>query len=241
MSAFGALATRRVLAGGETPRVVRQGLRDVLPVALSVAPFGLVIGVTGREIGQGMGDGLLGGFIVFGGSAHLAALTMLGAGAELLAILAAVLVIQARLVVYGAALEPHFRSQPGWFRWLAPHFLVDQTYALAAARTDMQTPQRFRNYWLTLGVGIGVVWLAAMGVGLAVGQLLPASSPLEFAATAVFVGLLAPKLRDRRTITIAATAATVAAFASPLPSGLGLIVGVLSGLAVAAIAEVVRR
>jgi hypothetical protein len=42
-------------------------------------------------------------------------------------------------------LAAHLRHQPTWFRWLAPHFIVDQTTAVASARGALAAPARFRR------------------------------------------------------------------------------------------------
>jgi predicted branched-subunit amino acid permease len=159
------------------PRIELAAVRDIVPVAASVVPFALVIGSAMREIGVSGGVGVLGGGAMYSGSAHLAAVALLGAGAELVMILAAVAVINSRLLVYGAALEPRFRTQPRWFRWLGPHFLVDQTYALATARDDLDAPDR-RSWsppWLRplppprpacpTGSGSASAWLPASSPG----------------------------------------------------------------------------
>jgi predicted branched-subunit amino acid permease len=210
----------------------RDGLRDITPVVVSVLPFAAIVGVT---IAQSQvvppWAGLLAGPAIYAGSSQLAALTLLEDGTGVATILATVAIINARLSMYGAAMEPRFRPQPAWFRWLAPHFLVDQTYAIATARTDLDDVDRFRRYWLTAGVVLGVGWTATMGLALLLGPVVPVDSPLTFSATAVFVGLLFPRLRARVARRPAAIAAAVALVASPLPHGLGLLAGVLAGVA----------
>jgi predicted branched-subunit amino acid permease len=230
-----------VLTVGRPPRIELAAARDIVPVAASVVPFALVIGSAMREIGVPAGVGVFGGGGMYSGSAQLAAVAMLGAGAELLVILAAVAVINARLLVYGASLEPHFRAQPRWFRWLGPHFLVDQTYALATARGDLDPPQRFRRYWLTAGLILGAFWVVAMAAGMGLGAAIPASSPLNFAATAVIIAMLVPRLRARRPVIVAVVAIVVAAAGSGLPDGLGLGAGMVAGIAAGALHEVSRR
>jgi predicted branched-subunit amino acid permease len=211
-------------------RLDRDAVRDILPVAISLVPFAAVIGVT---ISQAtlvpVWVGMLAGPLIYGGSAQLAALTLSDAGAGLLTVVGTVLVINARLVMYGAALEPRFRGQPAWFRWLAPHFLVDQTYTLANERPEL-TGAAFRRYWGTVGIILGAVWLGAMYLAVALGPVIPTDSPLTFAATAVFVALLVPRLRRSAARRPAAIAAVVALVASPLPHGLGLLVGALGGI-----------
>jgi predicted branched-subunit amino acid permease len=208
----------------------RDALRDVLPVAVSLVPFAAVIGVTISQASLvPIWVGMLAGPLIYGGSAQLAALTMADTGAGLLTVLGTVLVINARLVIYGAAIEPRFRGQPTWFRWLAPHFLVDQTYTLATERTD-RSGRAFRRYWGTVGLVLGVVWIGTMYIAVALGPAVPTDSPLTFAATAVFVALLVPRLRQRAARQPAAIAAAVALVASPLPHGLGVLVGALAGV-----------
>jgi predicted branched-subunit amino acid permease len=216
-------------------RVEREAVRDVAPVALAVIPFGLVIAVTIVEQGLPLGIGYLSSLLIFAGSAQLAVLTLVGGGAGALAVVGAVAVINARLLVYGAALAPSFRRQPAWFRWLGPHLLVDQTYGLAAARTDLDDPARFRRYWLTIGAGIGTAWLVAIAAGLLLGPLLPASSPLDVATGALFVAMLVPRLSERRSMAVAAVAALVSVLGAGLPSGGGLPLAIVAGLVVGAI------
>ena len=222
------------------PRIELAAVRDIVPVAASVVPFALVIGSAMREIGVSGGVGVLGGGAMYSGSAH-AAVALLGAGAELVMILAAVAVINARLLVYGAALEPRFRTQPRWFRWLGPHFLVDQTYALATARDDLDEPDRFRRYWVVAGLVLGAFWIVAMAAGMGLGAAIPASSPLNFTATAVIIALLAPRLRARPQVLVAAVAAAVATTSSSLPNGLGLGVGLAAGIVAGALIEARQR
>ncbi|MGZ4666321.1 MAG: AzlC family ABC transporter permease [Frankiaceae bacterium] len=126
-------------------------------------------------------------------------------------LLATVFVMTMRLALYGASLEPHFRSQPRWFRWAAPQLIVDQTFAVASARTDVDTPATFRRYWLGAGGSLAVMWVGAVGAGILLGPVIPQGTPLEFAPVAVFVSPLVRRLTDRPSAAAAATAGVVAA------------------------------
>jgi predicted branched-subunit amino acid permease len=217
--------------------VIGDAVRDIAPVVVSVAPFAVLLGVTMAELGLSASTGLAGSALIYGGSAQLAALSLLGVGATSATVVAAAAVVNARLLLYSAVLEPRFRGQPRWFRWLAPHFIVDQTFALASGRVDLADPKRFRGYWLTSGLVLGAGWLAAIGAGLGIGPALPAATPLDLAPTALLVGLLVPKLTSRPAVLAAVVAAATAALAGPLPHNLGLLVGAIAGLAGAAAAD----
>ncbi len=216
---------------------IGTALRDLAPVVLGLAPFAVLIGVTGVRSGVGGGTAVLSSVLMLGGSGQLTAITLIADGAATVSVIAAVAVVNARLLLYAAALEPHFRDQPGWFRWAAPHFVVDPTYALVTRRTDLADPARFRRYWLTAGGGMALAWTGLTAVGVALAPVLPASPALDVAAPAMFLAMLVPLLRGRPGWVGAAVSGLVAAAASPLPGGLGLLCGIAAGVVAATVTE----
>jgi predicted branched-subunit amino acid permease len=212
------------------PAVDRAAVRDMLPIVVGIAPFGLLIGLTIGSHPAGPAAGLASAVLFFGGTAHFSALTMISAGAGPPAVLAGVLVTNSRLLLYGAALQPRFAAQPRWFRRLGPALLIDQTFALATALPADTSALRFRRYWLTAGLTMAAGWLGSHVVGLLAGPLVPSWLPLEIAAPAVLVGLLVPHLRRRPGLVAALTAGLVTAATSALPAGVGTLAGALSGL-----------
>ena len=216
---------------------VRAALRDLAPVMVGLAPFALLIGVTGVRSGVGGGTGVLSSALLLGGSAQLTGLTMLAGGASPLALVAAVTLVNARFLLYAAALEPSFRHQPRWFRWVGPQFVVDPTYAMAARRDDLADPRRFRRYWLAAGVGLATVWVGLTVLGVVLAPVLPESAALDVAAPAMFLAVLVPQLRARPARAGASAAAVTAVVASPLPDGLGLLCGITAGVLAATLAD----
>jgi branched chain amino acid efflux pump len=219
-----------------TPRRSRidpDALRECGPMVLSMAPFGLLIGFTLSTHPIGAGPGLLTGALLFAGTAHFTALSMIATGAGPLAVLTTVIAINSRLLLYGAALQPRFAGQPGWFRWLGPFVLTDQTFAMAERRPRDEDPARFRRYWSTAGLLIYACWTAIQVLGALLAPVLPEHLPLEVAGPAVLVGLLVPHLRRRTGRTAALVGGAVAAVASPLPAGVGTLVAAAAGLVAA--------
>ena len=209
--------------------VVAAAVRDTVPVAASIAPLALVIGATAARSGVPVPADMAGAAFIFAGAAHLAVLTTLGAGA--LTALSAAVLINVRLLLYSASIEPRFRCQPRWFRWLGPALLIDQTYLMVTARDDLAEPARFRRYWSCAGGLLMACWVVTVGLGSVLGPLLPAGVPLDAAAVAVLVGMLAPRVKAWRTAAVAVIALLAAAL---LPGGLGLLVGIVAGAAVGA-------
>ena len=204
----------------------RDALGDVAPLVLALAPFAAVIGVQSSADGRAAGS-LAGTLLLYAGSAQVSTLSLLHQGVGLVSILAAVTLINARFVAYSATLVPHFAKQPTWFRWLAPHFVIDQTFAVVTARDDLADAARFRRYWLTSGVAIALVWVAAMAAGALLGPVVPHAPAIALMPAAIFVAFLAPTLTDRPGA-VAVAAGVVAAFA-PLPAGARVLLGTASG------------
>jgi 4-azaleucine resistance transporter AzlC len=212
------------------PSLVRSAVGDILPLAVGVFPFGVVIGVASAAQGLGPVGATATGVLVYAGTAQLTAITMLAGGASAATALLAVLVINARLLMYGAAMEPLFRPQPWWFRWFGVHFIVDQTFMIATARTDLADPRRFRRYWLTVAAVLTSLWVVATVVGVLLGPVLPEDSPLGFAVTAMFIGMLLMKLTTRPALAATIVGAAVAAATAALPHGMGVILGTVAGI-----------
>ncbi len=149
-----------------------DALRDLRTVAPGIVPFGLFLGVTVMVTGTDPFAGLFGAAFVYGGSAQLATITVLHLGSGLLAAVVSGVVVNARVLLYGAALEPWFRDQPLWFRVLGPQFVLDQTYLSAVERPGYRGAS-FRRYWFWLGTSILAAWIIAVAAGMALAPLLP--------------------------------------------------------------------
>jgi predicted branched-subunit amino acid permease len=212
------------------------GLRDAFPMVAALAPFAVLIGVT---IGSAPGNpaaGLSGSLLVYAGSAQLSAVTLLAHGAAALSVVATVALVNARFLVYGAALAPRFAGQPGWFRWGAAHFIVDPTYALVEARDDLTDPARFRSYWLTINLVIATGWAGLMTVGALAGPVVPDVAAVHFLPTAAFLTMLAPGVTTRPTL-VATVAAAGTAAAVPVPGAARVLVGLVAGAVAGLVAE----
>jgi predicted branched-subunit amino acid permease len=205
-------------------------LRDAGAVAFAMVPFGVTLGVTIAVLGFGSLPGLVGAFAVYGGSAQLTAVTLLHAGVGLVAVVLSAATVNSRLLLYSASLSWRFRDQPRWFTWLAPHFIIDQTFLLASARGDIDQ-RLFRRYWLWLGASVLVVWSLSIAAGMMAGPYLPDMPDLGFLGTTLFLGMLASRLTTLPSVAAAAAGGVVAATVSLVRPELGIICGALAGVA----------
>lgn len=215
------------------------GARAMLPWAAGVAPFGLVIGVSAARADLPTLAGWLTGPLIYAGSAQIAAIQMLDAGASPGAVIVAALLINARLIFYSAAMAAHWRDTPMWWRLLAGYLLVDPSFAVGIDRYRQPGDRRLAHaHYLGAGLVLWTTWLAAITVGAVAGVRLPGWLHLEFLVPLYLVGQVVPRLGSApaRWAAVAAAAVAVVALAAPVHLGVpvAIVAGIAAGLAVPA-------
>lgn len=214
----------------------KRGITDALPLFVPAIPFALVIGLAIVEGGLNPFAGWSGSWLIFGGAAQLTLVSLLGSGAAAIAAVTAALVVNARHLMYSAAMAPTFQRQPAWFRWLGPYVLIDQMFALATLETDAE-PHVFRSYYLAAGATFWTLWQITTALGLALGPVVPQEWNLEFAVPLLFIGLLVLGI-DRSSKVVAAVVGAGTAFLfAGLPNRSGLLVGALVGIIAGTLVE----
>jgi len=215
-------------------RDVAAGARAMVPWLAGVVPFGLVIGVSAAQADVPTLAGWLTGPLIYAGSAQLATIGMLDAGAAPMAVVAVALVINIRLIFYSATMARYWRVTPWWWRLVAGYLLVDPSVAVGLEGYRRLGRGRGHAHYIGGAVLLWVSWLAATGVGATAGAGLPAWLHLEFVIPLYLVGQAISKLADpapRRAI-FAAAAVALLALAAPLQLGMALAIaaGIAAGL-----------
>ncbi|WP_327039390.1 AzlC family ABC transporter permease [Micromonospora maris] len=220
----------------------------MLPWLVAVAPFGLVIGVTAGQASIPSTIGWFTGPAIYGGSAQIAAIQLLDSGATAASVIATVLVINLRLVLYSAALARYWRGTPLWWRLLAGYLLIDPSFVVgirhyenhrsahAPARHGDQRPtvgelRSAHAFYLGAAVLLWVGWLIALGLGAVVGASVPEGLRLELLMPLYLVGQVVPSLRQRATRRAVVVSSVVAGACIAAPLNLGILVGITAGLA----------
>jgi predicted branched-subunit amino acid permease len=211
------------------------GVRAMAPLMLAYTPFALVIGVAVAQVSDPVA-GWSGSWLIYGGSAHLAALKGLAAGGVAGAIIVPLL-INTRMLLYSASIARRWREQPAWFRIVAAAFLVDPTWALAdrhAASEPSLSEQR--SFFLGAAITMGVWWSAMIAAGAIAGNRLPHFG-LELVAPVCLISLVGSRIRGRSHQLAAIAAAASTLFAPALPAGLSLIAAIAIGCGVAHVSD----
>jgi predicted branched-subunit amino acid permease len=195
----------------------------------SAIPFALVVGLAITESGIGNLVGWSGAPIIFAGAAHLTLVTLLGTGTAIVAAITTALVINARHLMYSAAMAPAFQRQPRWFRWVGPYALIDQLFAISILHKDDE-PGAFRTYYIAAACTFMLFWSSMVALGIFIGPVVPESWRLEFAVPVMFVGIVVMGI-DRYPKAVAAAVGAVGSYVFVgLPNRLGLLVGALLGI-----------
>ena len=219
----------------ETPATTtlwRLAARDTASLSAGIVPFGLMLGVTATAMHSGATATWLGALLIFGGSAQLTTLTLLHLGAGLLGAVVSGAVVNARLLLYGAAMGPRFAGQPLWFRLLAADLIQDQTYLSATGRPEIEG-SAFRRYWGWLGGLLLGSWVAVGGRrGSPSGRSCRRSRTSRWSAPPCSSRCSRPGCLARPAIAGAAAAASVAVVVNSLLPSLGIIAGAAAGLLV---------
>lgn len=208
---------------------------DGVGIGLSAAAFGVVYGLAARQAGFSLVEGVAMSVFVFAGSAQFAAVGLVAQGVPWLGILVVTALLNARHVLYSAALAPWFAGRSRLERAASAHVLTDEAFALALPA--FRTLGRHDRATYVLAAAIPAVpWMLATTVGLVGGSLLPDPTALgiDIVFPAAMGGLAVALLTDRRSVIAAVTGAlvgVVVALASQ-PS-VGILAGGLAGPAIA--------
>lgn len=216
---------------------VWRGIRRAQPLAIGVFAYGLAFGLLALEAGLAVLEALAMSGLVYSGSAQLAAVNTLrgtGFAASPAALAATILVLNARYVLYGAALRPWLGAVGPGRAYAALFVLGDGNWLLAMKAHE--DGERDGGFVLGSGLVMFAAWLAGTAAGAISGALLPdpASLGLDFLLVAFAAALALGMTRGRGDIaTIAVAAAVALTVAQTLGGGWAV---VTAGLAAAGLA-----
>ncbi len=209
-----------------------SGAIAILPLAAGIFPFGLVYGaaVAQSSISPWVGGAASG--IMVSGAAQVVLLELMDQGTPWLIAVGTALVINARFVMYSAALAPAFADFPVRARIPMAHLMTDQVAVTSLLYNESESdPVKRMHYYVGAGVAFVASWLAGTWLGVLVGGDIPDSWQLGFAIPLMFIALLVPSIRGRSGAVAAVVGASITFLANAAPYGLGLIIGASAGIA----------
>ncbi|MFD1411158.1 AzlC family ABC transporter permease [Lapidilactobacillus gannanensis] len=169
----------------------RAGWHEAIPIGFSYFGISLALGIVGRAAGISPGLMLLMSALIFAGSAQFVLISLLLTQEPVMAIVAATFLINARLILLGITLAPHFKQQSFLKTILLASLLTDESFALAINKINY-TKGRLTFAWFHGAALLPyLVCLSATLIGALLGGLLtnPERFGVDFAVIAMFIGL----------------------------------------------------
>lgn len=213
---------------------IRRGFLKAQPMAPGIVAYGLLFGILASGAGFSLAEAVLTSAFVYSGSAQIALVQSWSATPPLLAMVSAVLLINARYLLYSASLRPWMGGLPPGAVYPTLFFLGDGNWALSMR--EQARGERDAGFVLGSGVAMFLPWTGGTAFGHAGGSLIgdPRLLGLDFMLPAFTAALALGLWRGRADLAGALAALVVALAAVPfIPAGWVI---VLAGLAAGLVA-----
>jgi 4-azaleucine resistance transporter AzlC len=194
--------------------------------------FGFVYGLSARQAGFSPIEAMAMSTLVFAGAAQFAAIGYVAGGLAWPGVILLTALLNARHLLYAAALAPRLKPIPAPRRALMAHLLTDEAFALSIGHFTRLGRTDERGYWIAAIGSTFIPWNVATLVGVNLGGQIPdpARLGLDVVFPAAMVGLAVGLVTGRREIVAALGGAVLAVVVSLLAGpGIGIIVGGLGG------------
>lgn len=219
------------------------GVRMFLPVAISIAAYGVVWGVLAGQAGLSVLEVALMSGLVFAGASQFVALDMWSLGnLPILSIIIAAGIVNLRMLLMSATLRPLVGHLSLPKQLGAVFFVSDEQWAMTMAQ--MQKGGGTVAFLLGTGVLSWFAWMGSTLCGRVLGAFIddPTKYGLDFAFTATFLALLLGMWRGRGDLIPWIVGALAAILTSRLIEGNWyIIVGGLVGSFAGALAETFKE
>jgi 4-azaleucine resistance transporter AzlC len=206
---------------------LRRLALDALGIAVSAGGFGIVYGLSARQAGLSLVEALAMSVFVLAGAAQFAAIGLIVSGVPWIAIVAFTGLLNARHLLYAAALAPWVQRWPRIERAAMAHVLTDETFALALPFFRLAGRADRRAYWMVAAIDV-VPWIALTVLGYVSGELIPDPTRLglDVVFPAAMAGLCLALITQRRDVVAAVAGVGIAVVGSLLfEPAIGIVAG----------------
>ena len=215
---------------------VVEALRLALPLLPALVPFGAIFATLALREGLSGWQTMLASATIVAGASQYAMLDLMGQSVPAWSILLAVAAINARHVLYSAAIGRHLGRFRPWQKALAFFVLTDPAYADAERRVHRHGSLR-PSFYFAYAFCVYAAWMGGNLLGVLFGDLVgdPTRYGLDFILPIYFLSLVVGfRDTDRFVATALAGAATSILVWATLGSPWHILLGGLAGLALAA-------
>ncbi len=213
-----------------------RGARAILPIVPGAAAFGALYGFLAGQAGMSLLEVALMSGVIFAGASQIIVLELWDQPLPIVTLLFAVLVVNLRHTLMGAAMLPWFREVSPVRAYGSLYFMTDESWGVSV--NEMRHGGQDAAFLLGAGLMLYVTWISCTILGRLGGDLsfLIEDFGLEFLTTAFFVVLLAGFWRSRADLVPWIAAGAVALVVYDLLGGTWhILCGALAGSIVGAL------
>jgi len=187
----------------QTTQSIKKGAGWAAPIVLGYVPIGMAYGLLARQSGLGVWETLGLSILVYAGASQFIAVSMLSGGIDAAIIIGTVFVVNLRHVLMSASLSPMLASWDKLSRVSLGRMLTDESYVLHAVH--FSGGEMDPAAAITLNVTAYLSWVLAGFAGYNLGNIIenPRAWGLDFALSAMFIGLLIPVCGNRPSVAAA--------------------------------------
>jgi predicted branched-subunit amino acid permease len=200
-----------------------------------ILAWGIVTGMAMVKTGLTAWQALGMTFIVFGGSAQLAALPLIAMHSPPALIFLTALMVSLRFLIFSAAIAPHF-SHLAWYRrvWYG-YFNADITMAFFPQRfPDADSaPAGKLGYFCGVSYSNWVAWQVGSVAGILLAGWIPDQWGIGFAGTLALLAITIPLIINVPALVGVLVASVVGVLAYSFPWRLGLLLAIVLGMTAA--------
>lgn len=173
------------------------GALAMLPLCLSVIPWGILAGSMAVQAGLPLAQSLGMSMIVFAGAAQLVTLGLLMSGASVLTVIVSVFFITSQHFLYGLTLRDSVSTLRLRYRLPIGFLLTDELFALSCAQP---AGRRLSPAYL---IGAGLTFYLCWAMFSLAGVLMATAVPdlqryhLDFSIVATFITIVVPMIKNR--------------------------------------------
>lgn len=205
----------------------------MLGTAIGIAAWGLITGVAMGKSGMPTAVMVLMSLLVFAGSAQLAVLPLMSAGAPVWVVWATALCVNLRFVIFSAQWRPYVAHLPLGPRLRWAYLTADLNYVMFMRRFPQPVPAPEQPPYFWGGALTNwFAWQIPSLTGIFLADAVPVHWGIGFAGTLALLGLALSLLQGRATAVAGLVAGCAAIAAYALPFKLNIVVAIAAAVAI---------
>jgi predicted branched-subunit amino acid permease len=217
-----------------------DGVRTCAPAVPGLLAWGAVTGMVLVQSGLSIWQATAMTLIVYAGSAQLATLPLIIAGAPIWVIVLTALLVNFRFVIFSAVVGPHFAHLHWTRRLWYGFFNADLVMAFFPQRFPVHTmgkPGGKLGYFKGLAYCTWWAWEIGSLIGIVLASQIPTNWGIGFAGTLVLLGMTIPLIVNLATLAGVLVASAISVTTTGIPYKLGLVLAIFGGIAAAVVAD----